>query len=160
MNHPFRILLLLMKARRPSRIIDMPVLKEAFWLKKGYEALTFFGFILMRSTEEARRITEDSRMAPLKNHEMIHLRQAQACGDSWLCFYWKYFVFWIKARKARCQLKNAGYLLNPFEMEAYAHMYDLHYLERFPDGKATGWKRYAEMSLDERLLTLKDQRKI
>ena len=154
MNHPFRIIPLLLKARRPSRIIDMPALKEPFWLKKGYEALTFFGFILMHSAEEARRMNEDSRMARLKNHEMIHLRQAQACGNSWLRFYWKYLVFWFKARKARRKFKNAGYLLNPFEMEAYAHMNDLHYLDQFPDGKATGWKRYADMSLDERIQTL------
>ena len=160
MNHPFRIIPLLLKARRPSRIIDMPALKETFWLKKGYDALTFFGFILMHSAEAARSINEDSRMAALKNHEMIHLRQAQACGDSWIRFYWKYFVFWFKARKARRKFKNAGYRLNPFEMEAYANMYNLHYLDSFSDGKATGWKRYASMTLDERIQTLSPQRPI
>lgn len=151
MNHPFRIIRLLLKAKRPSRISDMPALKETFWLKKGYQALTFFGVILMHSTEEARRMNEDSRFASLKNHEMIHLRQAQACGDSWLRFYWKYVVFWLKASRARRKVKNAGYVLNPFEMEAYAHMADLHYLDRFPDSCATEWKRYAELSLDERI---------
>ena len=155
MNHPFRIIPLLLKVRRPSRISDMPALKDAFWLGKGYEALTFFGFILMHSTEAARRMNENGRMSRLKNHEMIHLRQVQACGDSWLHFYWKYFVFWLKARKARKKFKNAGYLLNPFEMEAYDHDHDLHYLERFPDGKATGWKRYAAMSLEARMLILR-----
>ena len=160
MNHPFRIIPLLLKARRPSRIIDMPALKETFWLRKGYEALTFFGFILMHSAEEARSMNENRQMAALKNHEMIHLRQAQACGDSWLSFYWKYLVFWVKAQKARSRLKNAGYLLNPFEMEAYANMYNLHYLDRFTDGKATGWKRYASMSLDERIQTLTARRPI
>ena len=154
----FNIIPIMLRARRPSRIADMKAVANSFWLKKGYAALTFFGFILMHSAEEAHSMNEDRRMATLKNHEMIHLRQAQACGDSWLRFYWKYLVFWFKARKARRRFKNAGYLLNPFEMEAYANMHNLHYLDRFPDRKATGWKYYASMSLDERIQTLTPQR--
>ena len=34
-------------------------------------------------------------------------------------------------------------------MEAYAHMNELDYLK--PGGKAEGWKRYAAMTLEERL---------
>ena len=92
----------------------------------------------------------NTRFDAFKNHEMIHLYQARSTHDSWLCFYARYFVFWLRACRYRKHLKNAGYLLNPFEMEAYAHMHDLDYLSDKPDG-CTGWKAYARLSLDERL---------
>ena len=50
----------------------------------------------------------------------------------------------------RRKMKNAAYLLNPFEMEAYRRMYDLEYLNGCADG-ATEWQRYAKMPLEERL---------
>jgi hypothetical protein len=44
-------------------------------------------------------------------------------------------------------MKHAAYLLNPFEMEAYARMNDLDYLK----GPATEWRIYAKMKLKDRL---------
>ena len=38
----------------------------------------------------------------------------------------------------------------PFELEAYAHMHDLHYLDNKKNG-TNEWRRYAKMSLQERL---------
>lgn len=148
MNHPFRIVPIILKAHRPSRTADMPAVADAFWLKKGYNAMTFFGRIITHSKQEAEAL--NSTMNSLKRHELIHLRQAQACGDSWFRFYWKYLVYWLKGCRLRRRLPNAGYLLNPFEMEAYAHMYDQKYLEGCADG-AYGWKEYAAMTLEERL---------
>ena len=88
---------------------------------------------------------------------MIHLRQAQACGDSWLRFYLLYIWYWAKNRVSltfcsggsaiRRQLKHAAYLLNPFEIEAYARMNNLNYLK----GDATEWRKYAKMPLKERM---------
>ena len=118
-----------------------------FWIRKGYEAMTFFGHIVTHSQDEANHVNEC--FDALKNHELIHLYQARSTHDSWLCFYWKYFGFWLKACRYRKKLKNAGYLLNPFEMEAYDHMYEKEYLQ--PGGQATGWKVYAAMSLQQRL---------
>ena len=51
---------------------------------------------------------------------MIHLYQARACHDSWLLFYLRYGWYWLMALRYRRHLENAGYRLNPFEMEAYA----------------------------------------
>jgi acyl-CoA thioesterase FadM len=51
-------------------------------------------------------------------------------------------------------LKHAAYLLNPFEMEAYGHMYDQEYLKRC-EGGAQEWRKYAKMSLKERLKRVK-----
>ena len=90
----------------------------------------------------------------LKNHEMIHLRQAQACGDSWVRFYLLYLWYWLRALPANRKLRHGAYLLNPFEMEAYRHMNDLHYLA---DGEANEWRKFAKMSIKERI-TLYEQK--
>lgn len=136
---------LMVHATRPSRLNDMPAVANAFWLGKNVDALTFFGTILTRTDKEASVI--NNRYNSLKNHEMIHLRQAQSCGDSWLRFYflylWYSFVILLKTRNF-----NKAYLLNPFEMEAYRNMNNLDYVK---SGDAVeGWRRYRKMSIEER----------
>ncbi len=142
------ILMMMFRAPRPSRIHDMKAVAKPRWIKKGYDGLTFFGHIITHSQHEAEAF--DERFGSMKNHEMIHLYQARSTHDSWLCFYWKYGLFWLKAFHYRKHLKNAGYLLNPFEMEAYANMHNLHYLDDKKSG-TNEWRRYAQMSLKERL---------
>lgn len=136
------------RAARPSRIAAMKAVAKPRLLGKNYAALTFFGYVITHSVEEAEAYNR--RFGSLRNHETIHLYQARSTHDSWLCFYWKYLLFWLEAQRARRLLPNAGYELNPFEMEAYANMYNPHYLDRYPDGAATGWKAYAKMSLAQR----------
>ena len=113
-----QIVPIMWRAVRPSRVTDMPAVKNTFWLRKGYEGLTFFG--------------------------------TMACGDSWLRFYLLYIWYWLKGLRMNRRMPHAAYLLNPFEMEAYSRMYDLHYLDRC-EGGAQEWRRYAKMSLEERL---------
>jgi len=146
MRTPLAIIPMMLRASRPSRISDMPAMAMPFWMRRGYDGLTFFGHILTHTQQEADAF--NNHFDAMKNHEMIHLYQARATHDSWLCFYWLYFVYWLKACRYRRHLKNSGYLLNPFEMEAYAHMNDLHYLQ--PGGAANGWRQYAAMTLEER----------
>ena len=154
----FRVIPIMWRAVRPSLTADMPAVVNTFWLRKGYEGLTFFGHILTPTQQEADRFNAgesgDRMSAAMKNHEMIHLRQAQSCGDSWLRFYLLYIWYWLKnkiallhKRNRPCPLRNAAYLLNPFEIEAYARMHDLNYLK----GSATEWRRYAKMSFRDRL---------
>lgn len=148
-----RVIPIMWRAVRPSKVADMPAVVNTFWLRKGYEGLTFFGHILTPTQELAERF--NSGFNSLKNHEMIHLRQAQSCGDSWLRFYLLYIWYWLKIRlfggKAlRKKLDRAAYLLNPFELEAYARMYDMDYLDHC-EGGAQEWRKYAKMSLDDRL---------
>ena len=152
LNNPFRIIPLLWRCSRPSHTFDLPAVAVPFWIRKGYDGLTFFGHIITHTREDAD--TFNRRWDSMKNHEMIHLYQARATHDSWLCFYWRYIVFWMKARHYRQYLKNAGYILNPFEMEAYFHMNNLNYLK--PGGQATEWTRFAEMSLEERFKKVKE----
>ena len=144
------IVLMMLRAVRPSNISDMKAVAKPRWIRKGYDGLTFFGTIITHTEQEAEAFNK--RFDFMKNHEMIHLYQARATHNSWLCFYWKYFVYWLSGNRYRKRLKNAGYLLNPFEMEAYREMYNLHYLDDKKSG-TNGWRRYAEMSLEERLQT-------
>lgn len=145
--HPLTIVSLLLRAVRPSRTNDMPAVALPFWIRKGYDGLTFFGHIITHSQEDAEDM--NTHFNAIKNHEMIHLYQARSTHDSWLCFYWLYFVYWLKARRYRRRIRNAGYVLNPFEMEAYAKMHDLHYLDDKESG-TNEWRRYAQMSLQQR----------
>ncbi len=140
-----RVIPIMWRAVRPSKVADMPAVVNTFWLRKGYEGLTFFGQILTPTQELADRF--NAGLDEMKNHEMIHLRQAQSCGDSWLRFYLLYIWYWIKGLRMNRKMKHAAYLLNPFEMEAYARMHDLDYLK----GPATEWRRYAKMKLKDRL---------
>lgn len=126
----------------------MPAVVDTIWLKSGYDALTFFGVILTHSHQDADHM--NSRLDALKNHEMIHLKQAVSTGDSWWRFYRLYIRYWLQGWRLRKRYKNIGYSLNPFEMEAYEHMHDLSYLENCRDG-ATEWRRYAKMTIEERI---------
>jgi len=142
------LLSILLTAKRPSRISDMKAVALPRIMRRGYDGLTLFGHIITHTQEEAEAL--NNRFDEMKNHEMIHLYQARSTHDSWLCFYWKYGLYWLKAQRYRRKLKNAGYVLNPFEMEAYGRMYDMDYLKRHPEG-CTEWKHYAAMSLEERM---------
>lgn len=154
------ILLMMLRAPRPSGQDDMRAIAKPRWIRKGYDGLTLFGYIITHSEEEAAAFNaccspakgsaDDALYASFKNHEMIHLYQARACHDSWLLFYVRYGWYWLVACRYRRRLRNAGYRLNPFEMEAYANMHDLHYLDDKPHG-TEGWRRYARMPLRERL---------
>ena len=147
-----RVIPIMWHAVRPSRVADMPAVVNSFWLPKGYEGLTFFGQILTPTQAEADRF--NSGFTALKNHEMIHLRQAQSTGDSWIRFYLLYIWYWLKGLPMNRKMRNAAYLLNPFEMEAYGRMHDLGYLKRC-EGGAEEWRRYAKMPLEERLRLIK-----
>lgn len=145
----------------------MTAVFDGFWLRRNYQALTFFGFIVCRTEEMVSRLNEGGRheegakgrkdddrqgraLAIMKNHETIHLRQAQACHNSWLCFYLLYIWYYVRALPQNRRLKNAAYVLNPFEMEAYSYERDLHYLDDKADG-TNGWRDYARLSPRERL---------
>jgi hypothetical protein len=143
--HPLTIVSLLLRAVRPSRTNDMPAVALPFWIRKGYDGLTFFGHIITHSQEDAEAM--NTRFDAFKNHEMIHLYQARSTHDSWLCFYALYIWYYLRALPQNRHMRNAAYRLNPFEMEAYENMYDPDYANH----EANGWRRYARMKPSERL---------
>ena len=142
------IVLMMLRAPRPSRQNDMRAVAMPRWIRRGYDGLTFFEHIITHTEQDAEAFNE--RFGSIKNHEMIHLYQARACHDSWLLFYLRYGWYWLLASRYRKHLRNAGYRLNPFEMEAYANMHDLHYLDDKQSG-TNEWRRYARMPLIERI---------
>jgi len=142
------IVLMMLRAPRPSRQNDMRAVAMPRWIRRGYDGMTFFGHIITHTEQDAEAFNE--RFGSIKNHEMIHLYQARACHDSWLLFYLRYGWYWLLASRYRKHLRNAGYRLNPFEMEAYANMHDLHYLDDKQSG-TNEWRRYARMPLIERI---------
>ena len=139
------ILLMMIRAQRPSRVSDMPAIAMPRWIRKGYEGMTWFGHIITHSTKDAEMFNQHD--SALKRHEMIHLYQARSTHDSWLCFYARYLFYWLLASRYCRRLHHAGYLLNPFELEAYGHMYDPDYP---PSGNAEEWRSFAQMPLSER----------
>jgi hypothetical protein len=155
MKNPLSILILLFKCVRPSKIDEMKAVSDPFWLGKGYEALTFFGFIVTHSEQEAEYFNQHDD--ELKNHEMIHLRQAQDNGDSWWLFYLRYGYYWLRGLLTFGTMRRAGYLLNPFEMEAYFHMHDLEYAEKCRGG-AREWRQYARLDYRKRAMLFEQWR--
>lgn len=147
MSNPFRIFWLIIKAKRPGSINAMKAEKESFWLGKNYAAMMFFGYILTHTQEEADFLNKHNDS--LKRHETIHLRQAQATHNSWFCYYILYLWYYVRALPQNRYMPNAAYKLNPFEMEAYEHMYDPDYLETCKNG-ANGWRKYAKLKPSER----------
>ena len=147
MNNPFRLFWLMFKTRRPSRIQEIKAVKEGFWLKKKYGAMMFFGHILTHTQHEADIL--NAHGGSLKRHEAIHLKQAQSTCNSWLCFYIIYIWHYLRALPQNRYMRNAAYYLNPFEMEAYEHMYESDYLDKCHDG-ANGWRKYAKMKPSQR----------
>lgn len=151
------ILALILFSRRPASLPDMQATVSRFWCRRGYQGITLFGHIFTRSEEEARRFnlasskTGGGWWVVAKNHEMIHLRQAQSTCNSWLLFYVRYLWYSLLACRYNRRMKKAGYYLNPFEIEAYTHENDLGYLDGCGKKGAIGWRKYAQMSLAERL---------
>ena len=127
----------------------MPVACDGFWMRKGYSALTFFGTIVAASAADAAAMGREG--SNMKRHEMIHLRQAQSTGNSWLLFYLRYGWYYLLALPQNRRMKNAAYLLNPFELEAYLNEHDPAYLDRCKEKGATQWREFAKMTPKERL---------
>ena len=148
LRNPFKLLWLMFKTRRPSRISEMRAVPENFWLGRNYAAMMFFGHIIAHTQEECDHINATN--GSVKRHETIHLRQAQACHNSWFCYYIIYIWYYLRALPMNRHLHNAAYRLNPFEMEAYEHMYEPDYLEKHCQGGANGWRRYARIKPRER----------
>ncbi len=150
MKNPFKLLWLMIRFRRPSRVTEMKAVCENFWLSSNYTAMTFFGHIVVHSIKEAEQLNGHALdMSSLKRHETIHLRQAQSTHNSWFCFYTLYIWYYLRALPQNRYMHNAAYYLNPFEMEAYRHMYEHDYLEKCANG-ANEWRVYAKMKPSER----------
>lgn len=71
-------------------------------------------------------------------HETIHLRQAQVIG-SWVKYYWRYFVEWVKGNPI-CHPASSAYYTIPYEIAAYANQDNPDYLKNYTDDSFTRYK--------------------
>lgn len=151
------LLTAIVRSKRPSRINDMPASVNSFLCRKGYSGITLFGRIF--TNEQGVADSLNGRYTVMKNHEMIHLRQAQSTGNNWFAYYTIYGFFWLRGIFLNRKRRNLAYYLNPFEMEAYLYEDDLHYLEQFEKG-ATGWRELRKMSFPQRYRLMRSNNKI
>lgn len=107
---------------------------------QGYLAMSWCGKIITRKPYKISEIDI--------NHERIHLEQALHMG-SWINYYWKYLIQWIKGNPIIAPASSAYYTI-PFEMEAYANQHKLNY-----EVTKDSWKKY---DIKDRKRTYKDNR--
>ncbi|MBQ4632106.1 MAG: hypothetical protein IJB46_01975 [Prevotella sp.] len=137
---------IIFKSQPPSSITVMKAERNKAFCRKGYMAIMLFGRLFTRDNNVAEEL---NRGGVLMHHEMIHVRQAQAVFDSWLCYYMLYVYFSIRAACYFRHLRKSFYFLNPFEIEAYMYMSKRNYVSD-STRKAVRWKVIARMSLKER----------
>ena len=134
--------------KRPSDIKCVKA-KKTRLLSSSFRAITLFGTVYCVRKDDVRRINANDYVnCSLKNHEMIHVRQAEGTRNSWFLFYLKYLWQWICNLPLIFVNVGAPYKFIPFELEAYSnqdnwsHSNDVCY----------DWKKYKK-------LRLKDKRK-
>lgn len=88
-----------------------------------------------------------------ENHEMIHVRQANATNDSWWRFYLLYIGMWIWNILLVFVNFHAPYKFIPFELEAYGNQYDMEYLN-YRD-VCEEWRMYRKLTMKERRMFAK-----
>lgn len=98
---------------------------------KGYKYLMWCGKMIYRNDmQDVRRkewITKSYKVS--KNHETIHLMQAKVCG-SWMKYYWRYFIEWLKGNPIIHPASSAYYTIN-YEAEAYANEENMKYCDNY-----------------------------
>lgn len=142
--------------KRPSEISTIEIVFNK-WIPFGnYLALTLFGKAYINTSNKSlwEKYVSNGNANIVKNHEMIHVKQAQFTDDSWLKFYWKYICEWLKNKPWRYGSEFA-YFCNPFEMEAYQNELNLSYNTNKPIG-TYDWVRLSRYSLNQRLSIWKD----
>ncbi len=132
--------------RRPNKYASMPVRSSRWLPPKGYAAITLWGNILMREPHYTQwQLHKDSvAYKILYQHERIHLCQAVATHNSWLCYYARYFWYYLRGRPWHYG-HRAAYFINPFEIEAYLYEADDSYTQGLPK-PVWVWKQLALIS--------------
>jgi len=100
----------------------MFVIVTKYLIPKGYNGLTLFPFVMIRSDF-------DKGNKVLVNHEKIHIKQQiQMLVLPFLIWYMLEFLFrWIQFKD-----KSKAYRNISFEREAYANEQNLNYIEEMP----------------------------
>ena len=137
---------------KPSKIKSIKA-KRTRLLPNGFRAITWFGKIYCKYQSDVELINETSEInSILKCHELIHVKQAESCSDSWFWFYVKYILFYIKNLPLIFINKYAPYYFIPFELEAYA--YESFYY--YPSFRCVNWKLFDKLTLKKKIKFAKE----
>jgi len=130
---------------KPSKIKTIKG-KKALFLPKNFKGITLFGVVYCNKKEDADELNKSEMIdSDFKNHELIHVRQAESTNDSWVLFYLKYVAEWIKNLNLITIDINAPYKFMPMEMEAYLNERNWEY----SSAKATQWKEFEKIPKKE-----------
>ena len=131
-------LIKLLFSGKPKDVSEIIIMRMKYFPFSNYLAMSWCGKLIINSNVD--KIDKSTY-----NHEMIHLKQSQQYG-SWIGYYWKYLMEWLKGQPFRKPF-NSAYYTNPFEVEAYANQNDENY-----------WQNYNPENISR--YYLKDRRKL
>ncbi len=125
---------------KPSDIDELVLLPMKHFPFKGSNVMMWCGRLIYRKKREAAmsRYIGTSAGLRLKTHETIHLKQAQVAG-SWVKYYWRYFVEWLKGNPF-CKPRESAYYTISFEMSAYANENNPDYAKNYDGSKLKLYK--------------------
>ena len=125
------ILIKMLFGKKPGDIENVCLMNMKHFPFKGYAYLMWCGKMIYRDDMYDRRQKEwpTDKFKVSKNHEQIHLMQAKMCG-SWVKYYWRYFVEWLKGTPIIAPASSAYYTI-PYECEAYANEQDMNYCKNY-----------------------------
>lgn len=106
---------------KPSDFFEaelMPMKHFPWW---DYKFMMWCGRMIYREEKKAviERYMQMNNGKRSKRHETLHIRQAEVhTKNSWIKYYWRYFIEWIKGNPIIHPSSSAYYTI-PFEIEAY-----------------------------------------
>lgn len=111
----------------------------AWWLGRGFEAITWFGHIFFNCTkEELEAKLVSPALLRTERHEHVHLLQAKTFRTRYLGFYILYVAYWLR-NLVRYRNTMKAYYEIPFEREAYA-------CEDLEDYQQSRWREYRKVN--------------
>lgn len=136
--------------KKPKDITELSVSFRKLLPPKSFYCMMMFGtmFINERNKDkyEARELNGLNK--PLKNHEMIHVKQAITKHNSWVLYYLCYIWMWLK-NLPFINGFDMPYKFIPFEMEAYYYEDDFEYCMNHSDG-TNFYEQFNNLTLKEK----------
>ena len=126
---------------KPSKIKTIKG-KKALFLPSNFKGITLFGTVYCQKKEDADELNKNEFVdSNFKNHELIHVRQAESTNDSWLLYYIRYIWEWICNLSLITISRNMPYKFMPMEMEAYLNQDNWSYSSK----SAIQWKKFEKI---------------
>lgn len=132
---------------KPSRIKQIKAKVNKILCLPGFKGCTLFGTVYVRTEKAAEKINKTSEIdTTFKNHEFIHVKQAEGTHDSWILFYLLYAMMYLYNLPLLFISTKAPYKFIPYELEAYGNENELSYT----NGKVDEWRGYRKIGIGKR----------